>query len=208
MRVLGPWARRSRRGARRLVLRPGLRSARRWGQQGGAGAAEAASVLQIASWVQPRWSVSSTSHMISNPELSVLTHYHRWTSRFERLPARPSTELREEIFHVDSNPSEVWHARTARVGRAIAHLLGCLAARLSHSSLPLEPLSLPLTPSVPSAQACALTNALWHPVLRRQARPKVRPCPPHASSPPCNPHCALCRSSTRALVHTPLRAAL
>ena len=58
---------------------------------------------------------------------------------------RPSTELREEIFHFAANASEVRHARTARVRGAIAHLFGRLAALVARSVLPVQPTVLRLS---------------------------------------------------------------
>lgn len=68
----------------------------------------------------------------------------------ERFPARPSAELREEIFQFVFDASEVGHARTARVRRAIAHLLAPLSARIARVSLSLQRIS---------AHAAPLTSA-------------------------------------------------
>ena len=127
----------------------------------------------------------------------------------ERLPARPSTDLREEIFKRGSNPSEVWHACTARVGRAIAHLLGCLAARLSHSSLPLEPLSLLSAPFAPSLRQwrteegalarCSSTTSSPKHVIAPPHRPRAGSAPSPRVSPLVGPHATL--PASRAQLH-------
>ena len=86
-------------------------------------------------------------------------------------------------------------------------------ARL-HTTLPC---SLPLLPAraslaaaltacgsvhAPLGRRSALNEARVHAAARLQARPKVRPCPRHASTPPCDPRRALCRSSARPLALT------
>ena len=82
----------------------------------------------------------------------------------ERLPAQPSTELREEIFHFAADASEVRHARTARVRGAIAHLFGRLAALVARSVLPVQPLPPfcgSLTPSRQALRTQAGALASW-----------------------------------------------
>ena len=58
------------------------------------------------------------------------------------LPAaRRCTELRDQIFTVETAAPKVGHARTARVRRANAHHLAPLSARVARASLALQRLS-------------------------------------------------------------------
>ena len=99
----------------------------------------------------------------------------------------------EEIFQRASVASEVWHARTARARRAIAHLLGRLAARIARSSLRCRLSHRRAALFMPSrqaqrAQGCALARccsttsspegtALPSPRQRAATGPSPRPLP-------------------------------
>jgi hypothetical protein len=98
--------------------------------------------LQIASnRLMYRWTILRR-HSMRQARRNSLRHSLSLQLSVERRPTRSSTETREEIFERGSNPSEVWHGRTARVRDATAHLVDRLAALVARPSLRLEPLSL------------------------------------------------------------------
>ena len=140
--IFGPSARRHGLGARRFALRPESQSARRERRRVRAGAAEVARRLQIASERLLHRRVSTHAHSNERHDRDLLTDALTFPATDELPSTRPSAEPREEIFERGSNPSEVWHGRTARVRDATAHLVDRLAALVARPSLRLEPLSL------------------------------------------------------------------